>query len=643
MDQNAHGDTGLPLTSPLDGRYRMLSRLGSGGMADVYLARDESLGRLVAVKVLKSSLAADQEFVERFRIEAQAAASLNHRAIVAVYDRGRAGGSPYIVMEYVGGESLKQRLKREGRLEPDEAAALALAVLSALRAAHEQHIVHRDITPANVLIDEHGAVKVTDFGIARVGESALTRSGAMLGTTSYVSPEQAQGKPADERSDLYSLGVVLYQMLTGRPPFRGENDVAVALQHVSVAPPNPRSVAEGVPEAYAAVVMRALCKRPEDRYQSAAEFADALRAARAAGARRRIQAAGAATASAGTTGTGSTGAGATGSRVAPAPGSAPGRGAFAGAGTATGAGPAASPAAVGTGAGGSGAPGAGTSARASGPASASSAPAVQTATAVAADARTRQLRPEDRRASAAGPAAVQPAVRPRGRHTLRWILVVLLLAAAGGAGWAVYAYVLDGSASVPSVLGEDAALAADSLRSAGFTTVTHYVWSDRVDAGAVARQRPKAGSSVEEGVQIDLWVSKGPLHIPAPVLAGLTAKEARAELEKAQLTPRKRRSATLSATKGKVYRQEPEGGTTVTRGDTVTYWVSSGPPMVTVPDVVGLTSGDAKAVLEGEGFVVSTDYVAGWGHYPGDVVGQDPVAGERLRKGDEVIIEVAVF
>ncbi len=142
---------------------------------------------------------------------------------------------------------------------------------------------------------------------------------------------------------------------------------------------------------------------------------------------------------------------------------------------------------------------------------------------------------------------------------------------------------------------------------------------------------------------MDLWVSKGPLHIPAPSLTGLTAKEAKAELEEVQLTPRKRRSATLSAPKGKVYRQEPASGATVTRGDTVTYWVSSGPPMVTVPDVVGLTSGDATAVLEGDGFVVSTDYVAGWGHYPGDVVGQDPVAGERLRKGDEVVIEVAVF
>ena len=634
MDHNAQGDTGLPLSSPLDGRYRILSRLGSGGMADVYLAQDESLGRLVAVKVLKAPLAGDREFVERFRIEAQAAASLNHRAIVAVYDRGRAGDSPYIVMEYVGGESLKQRLRREGRLDPDEAAAVALAVLSALRVAHEHHIVHRDVTPANVLIDEKGAVKVTDFGIARMGESALTRSGAMLGTTSYVSPEQAQGKPADERSDLYGLGVVLYQMLTGRLPFRGENDVAVALQHVSAAPPNPRSVADGVPEAYATVVMRALCKRPEDRYQSAAEFADALRAARAAGARRRIEAAGVAAATA--------------PQRPPTAGSVAGSGAFTGAGTPTSAGAVSPAPAVGNRAGGPYGPGPVSSAGAPDPVSAAAtsvfaggpaaAPPVHTATVVAADARTRQLPPQARPAPSASSGAASPPPARRKRHTLRWLVVVLLLVLAAGAGWAVYAYVLNGGVTVPDLAGRDASQAAASLRADGFSTALHYVWSDRVDAGAVVRQRPKADSKVEKGVQVDLWVSKGPLHIPAPSLAGLTAKEANAELEKVQLTPRKRRSATLSAPKGKVYRQDPEGGVVVTRGDTVTYWVSSGPPVVTVPDVVGMTQEDATAVLEGMGLVVSIDHVFTLDQ---SVVGQDPAAGEQVRKGDEVVIQVS--
>ncbi len=268
------------MPSLLAGRYRIVSPLGSGGMADVYLAEDERLGRLVAVKVLKARLAADDEFLERFRIEARAAASLNHPSIVGVYDRGSADGATYIAMEYVRGESLKQRLRREGALPQDEAVTIALAVLSALAAAHAQKIVHRDVTSYNVMLDESGRVVVTDFGIARMGDSALTRTGAMMGTSSYLSPEQAQGRAADERSDLYSLGVVLYEMLTGRVPFRGESDVAVAMQHVSTAPPNPRTLEPAVSEPLAGVAMRALSKNPDDRFQTADEFAAALRKAR---------------------------------------------------------------------------------------------------------------------------------------------------------------------------------------------------------------------------------------------------------------------------------------------------------------------------------------------------------------------------
>ncbi|MGE5229973.1 MAG: protein kinase domain-containing protein, partial [Deltaproteobacteria bacterium] len=280
MNDHDRDPEAAPLPTLLAGRYRIVSPLGSGGMADVYLAEDERLGRPVAVKVLKARLAADDEFLERFRIEAQAAASLSHPGIVAVYDRGSADGTTYIAMEYVCGESLKQRLRRDGALPPDEAVSVALAVLSALAAAHGRAIVHRDVTSYNVMLEEGGRVVVTDFGIARMGDSALTRTGAMMGTSSYLSPEQAQGRQADERSDLYSLGVVLYEMLAGRVPFRGETDVAVAMQHISSAPPNPRTLSPGVPEALAGVVMRALSKDPADRYQSADEFAAALRRAR---------------------------------------------------------------------------------------------------------------------------------------------------------------------------------------------------------------------------------------------------------------------------------------------------------------------------------------------------------------------------
>ena len=313
-------------------RYRIVSPLGSGGMADVYLAEDERLGRLVAVKVLKARLAADDEFLERFRIEARAAASLNHPSIVGVYDRGTADGTTYIAMEYV------QRRVAQAAAAPRRRAPSgrggdhrARRALGACAPRTRATIVHRDVTSYNVMLDEGGRVVVTDFGIARMGDSALTRTGAMMGTSSYLSPEQAQGRQADERSDLYSLGVVLYEMLTGRVPFRGETDVAVAMQHVSTAPPNPRTLEPGVSEALAGVAMRALSKNPDDRYQTADEFAAALRKARrpgravagdgvkAAGAVASVGAAGAAVAA------GAAGAG-VGRGAAPAPaGAAPAR------------------------------------------------------------------------------------------------------------------------------------------------------------------------------------------------------------------------------------------------------------------------------------------------------------------------------
>ena len=228
---NTHGPSSGDAPVPGD-RYQVQRRLGGGGMADVYLAEDTRLRRLVALKVLKGQFADDAEFVERFRVEAQASAQLSHPNIVTVYDRAAQGPPWYIAMEYVPGESLKQRVKREGPLGVDEAVRITLAVLAALQAAHQQHIVHRDVTSANVLVDPAGRVKVADFGIARIGASALTRTGTMMGTSSYLSPEQAQGRTADERSDLYSLGAVLFELLTGRVPFVADSDVAVALQHV---------------------------------------------------------------------------------------------------------------------------------------------------------------------------------------------------------------------------------------------------------------------------------------------------------------------------------------------------------------------------------------------------------------------------
>jgi serine/threonine protein kinase len=262
----------------IDGRYRVLRKIGAGGMADVYLARDETLGRQVAVKVLLPRYADDRLFVERFRREAQAAAGLNHPNIVSIYDRGQVGSTYYIVMEYLQGETLKDFIRRHGRLAPRDAVAMALELLAAVQYAHDHHVVHRDIKSQNIMLDEHGRAKVTDFGIARAGDPSMTEVGAVLGTAQYLSPEQAKGQPADERSDLYSVGVVLYEMLTGRVPFKGDTAVSVALKHVNELPPEPIAVAPDLPPPLNRVVLKALAKNPDRRYNSAAQFASDLRA-----------------------------------------------------------------------------------------------------------------------------------------------------------------------------------------------------------------------------------------------------------------------------------------------------------------------------------------------------------------------------
>lgn len=261
-------------TTVLAERYRLTGHIARGGMADVYAATDEVLGRKVAVKMLHANYATDEAFIQRFRREAQAAANLTHPNIVSIYDTGKDGGHYYIVMELIEGRTLRDVLRSEGPLLPRRAAEIASEVAAALSVAARGGLAHRDVKPGNILLTETGSVKVTDFGIARAWDDSeeLTRTGAVIGTATYFSPEQAQGQPADGRSDLYALGVVLFEMLTGRPPFSGETPVSVAYQHVSEAASVPSASNPDVPPELDAIVMRALQKNPAARYQTAEDM-----------------------------------------------------------------------------------------------------------------------------------------------------------------------------------------------------------------------------------------------------------------------------------------------------------------------------------------------------------------------------------
>lgn len=261
----------------VDGRYTLVSRIGSGGMADVWLAQDAHLGRQVALKVLHRRFAQDAEFVVRFRREAEAAAGLQHPNIVAIYDRGQVGDTFYIAMEYVRGQTLSEAIR--GGLTPQQATAIIRDVLEAAGFAHQHGIIHRDFKPQNVIINPQGRAKVTDFGIAQAGASEITQTGSVMGTAHYLPPEQAQGLEITYSADLYSIGVMLFEAMTGRVPFQAESSVAVALKHVSESPPRPSSINPNVSPALDAVVLRALAKDPNQRFTSAEAFIAALDAA----------------------------------------------------------------------------------------------------------------------------------------------------------------------------------------------------------------------------------------------------------------------------------------------------------------------------------------------------------------------------
>ncbi|MHB8532185.1 MAG: Stk1 family PASTA domain-containing Ser/Thr kinase [Solirubrobacteraceae bacterium] len=609
----------------IDGRYRVVSRLGSGGMADVYLAHDELLGREVAVKVLHHHFAEDQEFVERFKREASSAAGLSHPNIVGIFDRGEWNGTYYIAMEYVAGRSLKAIVRDHGAMDPCEAIDMVVQILSAARSAHRRGVIHRDLKPHNVIVDEDGRARVTDFGIARAGASDMTMTGSIMGTAQYLSPEQAQGYTVSAASDIYSVGVILYELLTGALPFQGETAVAIAFKQVSAVPRPPSELNPALPASLDAVVLRALAKDPVERFADDDELIAAL------GAEREALPAQAALAY-------------DGRPPAHAGGSDPPTGLLFAV-------PAAPPEPYGS------LPEeerrrrwgwwalagllvAGAVAAALllvlAPAQKVTVPGVTGQSQQTASATLHQagLAPE-------ASLAASPTV-PSG--------VVISQSPAAGAllakGGHVKIVVSGGpaSAAVTPVenLPEGQALAR--LRKAGFKPTVRSVASPTVAAGRAIGTEPPAEVEAKVGSRVVVLVSSGPELVKVPVVTGQQLSAAEASLSNARLavgTTTKRTSMTASP--GTVLGQTPTAGSSVKQGSKVDLVVAEAPKEIPVPGVVGQSQTLALVTLGQAGFKPKTTSVpTGEAGQVGTVLRQTPAAGAKALKGSAVTIGVGV-
>ena len=613
-----------------DGRYRIQRKLGAGGMADVYLAEDQELGRRVAIKILNSRHGNDDQFIERFRREAKNAAALNHPNIVSIYDRGEAEDTYYIAMEFLDGRTLKELIVSRGAAPINVAIEYARQILSALRFAHRHGIVHRDIKPHNVLVDGEGRVKVTDFGIARAGTSQMTETGSIVGTAQYLSPEQARGGEVDPRSDLYSLGVVLYELLTGKTPFDGETPVEIAMKHLSNTPAPPSKLRPDVPPELDMVVLRALAKNPDDRYQSADEMeADLERVARGA----RVAAATVA---------------ATQVMSRPA-------GAAAAVTSATAATMIAAP-----------------------PASAAPPPVVMDeeemqegggperplwpwlvaigfviAAVIAGFFVWNELSgapqvPVNNYIGETQQAAEQQ-ITAAGLHS-HVNHVPNAHAAAGkvfkqdpaagtkvNKGSTVNLTVSTGpkKVSVPDVKGEQWSAAQQTLANLGLKPQKFNVPGNT--AGQVTATDPAAGKSVPVGSTIRVNVMTGPAQGTVPSVVGLSIQDATAKLQSAGFNANPS-YVDSTAPQGQVVSQNPAPGSTESKGSSVALKVSNGPPQKTVPDVIGETSQEAVSQLEAAGFQVNEQYTQTGASQDNIVQNQNPAGNSQAAQGSTVTI-----
>ncbi len=616
----------------LSDRYRILSHLARGGMADVYEAEDTLLNRRVAVKILHANFASDQAFVTRFKREAQAAANLSHPNIVAIYDWGQEGSTYYMVMELIEGRTLREILKTEGALLPRRAAEIAAEAAAALTVAHQAGVVHRDIKPGNIMITRDGAVKVTDFGIARALDDSeeLTKTGAVIGTATYFSPEQAQCLPADGRSYVYSLGVVLYEILTSRPPFTGESPVAVAYQHVSEYAPPATQINTDIPPELSAIVEAAMAKNPDDRYATAADLRSDLLLFLSG---RQPVVVGAAAAAAATA-------------LVPPPATVPpdetaravayqtedrtsGQGTYVAAVIAL-----LALLAVGvfilfrlfTGGGAS-----------------TDLVTIPDLKLVEAEAASRTLQELDLKVlsrlenSDTVPQGVVIDTEPVAGTEVEKGSFVTLIESAGTEQF-----------TVPQVIGETEEVARALIEAQRFQVgLVEYTLSEDVPEQTVISQNPSGGTPAAAGALVDLIISKGPYSLEVPDTAGMSAENAQHELAQAGFTnvgTDQEFSPDIAA--GFTTRTDPEAGRVVGRDDTITVWVSEGPEPTTVPDLVRKTIGEANTIATEANLVLvenGTSEVTAASGLVGLVATQDPDAGTTVDSGTEVLVKIGVL
>jgi beta-lactam-binding protein with PASTA domain len=595
----------------LAGRYEVGDLIGRGGMAEVHIGYDTRLGRTVAIKVLRADLARDPSFQTRFRREAQAAAGLNHPAIVAVYDTGEdtiVGSTgvpqavPFIVMEYVEGHTVRDILKGDHAAPIDEAVEIVSGVLSALQYSHHAGLVHRDIKPANVMLTPTGAVKVMDFGIARALADAgqtMTQTQAVVGTAQYLSPEQARGEAVDARSDLYSTGCLLFELLTGRPPFIGDSPVSVAYQHVREAAPKPSQYASDVPQQLDQIVLRALAKDRNERYSSAAEFLADLRAFTSGDpvdpATGGIGIAGVAAAGAGAAVLGGALMDDDATQISELPTQA-------------------MPPVVETGA-------------------TAVIPAQEqapwaTVAPVPAAAATVIAEPLD-------PSLYDDEEEARRRKRRQWWILGGTAAAALLIILAMFLFTRgdgatpDPSASgiaIPNVEGLTEQQATDLLEELGFVVAIDSEPSDTIPVDLATRTEPPIGEQVPEGSTVTVFLSTGPSEVEVPDVNGMTQDEAIAALTEAGLVVQ--RVDTVpdpELEKDIAVGTDPVAGTAVENGSSVILQIASGE--VELPDVTGMSEGVARSTLSDLGLLVETKRVETGAYADGEVYGQSPKPG----------------